>query len=681
MDKFFNPKSIVIVGASSKRESIGGIILRNLLDFGYPGRIYPVNLKYKKIGQLDCYQSISDIKDEIDLAVLAIPAKVVPDVVEQAAVLKKPIKNFVIISAGFKEANAVGGQLEDEIIRLAHKYDLKVVGPNCLGVLNSKYKLNASFSKNNFSAGHIGLIMQSGALTTALFDLAESENLGFSKVVSIGNKAVLDETDFLKYLEKDKDTKIIGMYLEDIKRGREFIEALHKASHSKSVVVIKAGNSQKAKKAVESHTGAMAGEAEVAREAIEASGGVYVEDFLDFIENLKMLSSFKKPGSDKVVILTNAGGAGVLTTDLIEKNNSLSLKDFNLCEKRKLLKVIPEAGSINNPLDILGDAITDRYTRVLRCLRDMSNIGAVICMATAQAQTDIIGISKAIAQANKYCSFPVIPVIIGAHANKQAQNVLKPYGLNNFIFPVQAVAALSALYELDRRKSRLASAHFKFSNTPEVIKKMADNAYQEFRGAFYFRESMKMAEYYQIKVSKTYYFGDHSFRPKFPLAIKVDIPRLVHKDSHGGVILDIINDSQLEKAQKELKEKFPEEEIIVQEQTFRGIELILGIKRDINFGPVIMLGLGGTMTEIYREKILWLLPCAKKQVEEKLNGSILAKILQEKKIDVGVVIKQVLKVVKIAEENEWMRELDMNPMIFYSDRDPVTVDIKVFLAQ
>ncbi len=679
MDKIFNPKSIAIIGASAKKDSIGGIVLRNLLDLGYTGKIYSINPKYKKIGKLDCYSSIREVGTVVDLAIVVIPAKIVSQVIEEAAQLKKPVSNFVVISAGFKEAGAVGEKLEDEMVSLANKYSLNIVGPNCLGIVNPWEKVNASFSKNNFEKGKIGLIMQSGALTTALFDLSESENLGFSKVASIGNKAVLDETDLLEYLRKDKQTKVIGLYLEDIRRGRDFMRVLHKTSASKPVVVIKAGNSRKAKQAVESHTGAMAGETEVVREAIESAGGVYAEDFLDFIENLKIFSSFEKIKSNKIVVVTNAGGAGVLTTDLIERDRHLNLREFDLKEKRKLLKVIPEAGSIHNPLDILGDASVERYTKVLKCLRDISDIGAVICLATAQAQTDITGIAKAVVGANKYSSFPIVPVMIGTGAHRRAQDVFKPQSLNNFIFPSQAVNALSDLYMSSRKEWRLNSAHLKFKKTPENILKMADKVAQEHREAFYFSESTRLVEEYKINVPKTYYLGDDGVKREFPLVVKVDSPRVVHKDAQGGVVLDVFNDAQLEKVQKEFQGKFPDEEIIIQHQVERGLELILGIKRDANFGPVIMLGLGGTMTEIFQEKMFWLLPCGKKQVEEKLEQSKLNEILKKKKISLKVVTEQVLKMVEIAEENEWIREVDINPMVFYMDKEPVAVDIKVFL--
>ncbi|MFH1890103.1 MAG: acetate--CoA ligase family protein [Candidatus Kuenenbacteria bacterium] len=680
MDKIFNPKSIAIIGASSKKDSIGGIILRNLLDLGYQGKLYPINPKYKKIGKLICHPSLKEANARVDLAVVVVPAKIVPQVIEEATQLKKPVSNFVIISAGFKEAGAVGEKLEDEIASLSKKYNLDIVGPNCLGVINPWNKVSASFARNNFEKGKIGLIMQSGALTTALFDLSESENLGFSKVVSIGNKAVLDETDFLEYLRKDKQTKVIGLYIEDIKRGREFMEALRRTCNSKPVVVIKAGNSQKAKRAVESHTGAMAGEEEVVREAIESSGGVYIANFLNFIENLKIFSSFKKPKSCKTVVLTNAGGAGVLTTDLIEKDRHLNLREFDLPEKRKLLKVIPEAGSTHNPLDILGDAAPDRYNKVLKTLRDIRDIGAVLCIATAQAQTDIAKVAKVVVEANKYCSFPVIPVMIGAHAHKQAQNIFKPHGLNNFIFPVQAVSALSDLYTSGKRELHLAKADLKFKKTAENVAKIADKAAMEHREIFYFSESMRLAEYYKINVPTTYYVGEDNIKHRFPLVVKIDSPQIIHKDLQGGVVLDIFNDAQLERVQKEFQAKFPDEEIIIQNQVERGLELILGIKRDANFGPVVMLGIGGTMTEIFSEKIFWLLPCNKKQIEEKLEQSKLAEILQKKKIEPDNVAAEVLKIAKIAEENKWIREFDINPMVFYKDKEPIAVDIKVFLS-
>lgn len=680
MDKFFKPNSIAIIGASSKKDKVGGIILNNLLNLGYKGNIFPINPKYKEIQKLRCYSSLDKIGETVDLAVIAIPAEAVVGVIEEAIFKKVSTKNFVIISAGFSESGEEGQRRQDQIVKLAKKYDLKIIGPNCLGILNTSHSMNVSFSKNNFFKGKVGLITQSGSLATALFDLSGNENIGFSSVVTMGNKAQLDEADFLEYFKNDKQTEVIGLYLEDIKRGNKFCQVLRETTGIKPVVVLKTGNSAKTQVAIMSHTGAMAGEAAVAREAILQNGGIYVDDFLEFIEIIKILNGFKRPVNNKIVIVTNAGGLGVIGTDLIEKDKLLKLFEINESDKDELRVWLPLSSSVGNPIDLLGDAGSDRYVKVFEILSGIKGIGAVLAIVTPQSGTDITNITEALVKANRYCYFPVVPVVVGGIADTEAKKVLSEYAITNFVYPQEAVSALSNYIEMLNRKQFYADIKNQQidPDRQDRAELILRNVKLSKRATFYFEEAAELASLYNINIAKHCYLSkSDSCGLKFPLVIKVDDPSILHKDKQGGVILNIENNEELRDKYIQIEQKFKNKKILAQEQVRSGAELIVGIKKDVNFGFVVMLGVGGIITEILEERMFWLLPTNLSMIKKKIDNSVIGEIINKQGLDLDEVAGEIFKLTGLAHENRWLKELDINPMIFYRDQKAIAVDIKV----
>lgn len=686
MKNFFNPKSVAIIGASDKKDKIGGIILNNLINFGFKGEIYPINPRHEKINKIKCYPNVLDIENSVDLAIIAIPAQFVPKVIEECAWRDKPIKNIIIISAGFSETDEEGIKLEKKIKEIAQKYELKIMGPNCLGSLSAHSKLNASFAKNNLKSGQAGLIMQSGAFTTTLMDLAQDKNFGFSLISTLGNKMSLDETDFINYFSEDDKTKVIGIYLENIKKGEEFRQSIKNAIlKNKPVLILKAGNSKKTQSAILSHTGAMAGESEVSKKAIEESGGLYFQNVFEFLAGIKFFSGFKLPRNKKIAIVTNAGGPGVITTDLIENSQNLNLFEFSESQKRQIKKMLPGASSVENPIDVLGDANEDRYENVLTNL-SKTNVGAVLAIVTPQAQTRIKEIIKALIVANKKYDFPILPVVMGAEAVEIANQELKEAGLINFDFPSEAISVLknACFY----KKSRKAKNEIKEIKKDIIRSKkgrtIAEKAKREGRNVFYYQESIELASFYDINCLKSTEINESINEVEndwqFPLVIKIDSPKILHKNSKQGVALNIENKKELKEVQGDFIKRFKDTKIIAQPQLEKGLEIILGIKKDPIFGPVIMCGLGGIMTEIFNEKELWLLPIDKKVIKLQLEGSKIAKVFKKQKIDLSLLVDEIFKLSVLASENKWIKELDINPMIFYSDKDPIAVDVKVVLA-
>ncbi len=686
IEKFFNPKSIAIIGASDTKGKIGNILLENLQNGGYQGKIFPVNPKHDKIGDLECFESVLKVKSAIDLAILAVPADYVLSVVKDCQKKENPIKNIIVISAGFSEIGKEGAERENALKKIAKENQINLLGPNCLGVINTAGDMNASFARKEIKKGEIGLVMQSGALVTALLDLAEKENFGFSSIVTLGNKTCLDENDFMEYFLKDEKTKAVVFYLENISRGLEFKQKLAELAKKKKVFVLKAGRSEKVKKAIQSHTGAMAGEFEIVKNAVEESGGIYFENIADLVNALKMFSGYKHTRNNKVVVITNAGGPGVIAVDLIEQNEKVELLELSIAEKEQLKRFLPLASSVGNPIDILGDAVSERYEKVLEEVSVNEKVGAVLAIITPQAQTDIEKIAEVIKNANEKCQFPIIPIFIGGKSAELAEKILIDKGRCNFKFPIFAVEALSVLLpKKDNSARNLVGKKEEINPERQTkVKEIFEKVLAEKRNGLFYEEASSLVDFYGIETNKIIYLEKEKDIDKideelFPLVMKVDSPQIVHKDAEGGVILGIVNRENLKSAYEELREKFGEERILIQRQIPAGLEIILGIKKDASFGNVVMCGLGGIFAEVLDEKILWFDDANKSQIKQTLLSSKIGKIFIKKRLEIDDLVGCVHNLCKVSFENNQIKELDINPIMFYNNLKPIAVDVKIMI--
>ncbi len=668
MEKMLSASSIAIIGASDKKGKIGNILIKNLKENSYKGNIFPINPRHKIIEGLRVFSSVLEVDSKVDLAILAIPAEYVLSVVEEC--VDKRIKNIVIISAGFSESNSEGKKRENDLIKIAQENDLNILGPNCLGFINVDKKINASFAKKEINQGEISLISQSGAFVTGLLDIAKNEKVGFSKIITLGNKAVLDEVDFLNYLEKDSKTKVVGLYLESIKKGRDFYNILAKISSKKPVLILKAGNSVKVQKAIQSHTGSMAGENSVFKKVVQETGAIYFENLSNFWNSLKILSGYKNIRNNKLAILTNAGGPGVITTDLIEQSENLSLYNFNQKEKKRLKEGLPVAVSVENPIDILGDADVERYQKTLKNLLKIKGVGGILILITPQSQTDVSGILDLIEKEKIKSRIPIFPILIGENKN------------NAFKFPCEVIKALDLI---NKNKNGLSiktkKQPLKFDSlAPIKVRILAERAKLEKRTVFFYSEALELTKYYKInsleglKVEDEFEFPNKVDK----LILKVDDPNILHKVAQGGVITNISNQLELKQELKKLKKKFKKEKIIAQEQVEKGFEVIIGLKKDSVFGPVLLCGIGGILTEIIDEKLLWILPTGKEEILKDLKSSKLGKIFEKEGLNLNELLEEILKVGDIGWQNSWIEELDINPMFFYKNgKIPLAVDVKV----
>lgn len=683
MKNIFQPKSIAVIGASSSKGKIGNILMNNLRAGKGKFKLFPVNPKREKVMGLKAYPSVLDIEEKVDLALIAVPAQFVPQAVKECAWHASPIRNIVIISAGFSEIGAEGKAREKEVKKIADEYGLNIIGPNCLGVLNTHCGLNASFAKEHVPKGCIGLIAQSGALTTALFDPIGKHGLGFSLAVTLGNKIDVDENDLIELYAKDPETKIIALYLEDIADGKRLAKLISRISPQKPIVIIKAGTSQKTQKAIQSHTGAMAGDDEVTREAIRDNGGIVCDNFPDFMGILNLLSGYKKPRNDQMVFVTNAGGPGVVATDLAEKQEGISLYSFTEKEKKLLRKKLPRESSVENPIDLLGDALEDRYRDIMGKCEKIKGVGSVCVLVTPQAQTPIPKITKEIVFANKKYSIPFVPVIIGGEAHNEAAEILINKELGSFTFPYHAIRSLANFVEYSKNAKRGRKVFVEKSSEKKdaLQKKLA----KEERIVLLYNEARAIGKKAGLNVLPARVLKNardaKKIRSGFPVVAKIDSPNVLHKNAKDGLALNISNKKEFLKEYKRLKRAFKNDQIIVQKQLKSATELIIGIKKDPSFGHMLMLGLGGIFTEALDLKYLWMLPVGKEEIMEKLKNSPLVKILRKEKISISQVAREAEKVGKIAKKHPYIKELDVNPIMMYPDKKPMVVDIKIIIDE
>lgn len=687
LDELFEPKSIAIVGASNKPGKVGTVIAENISKLGYKGKIYYVNPSYKILKLKKCYPSISAIGKNIDLAVISVPSKFVLDVVKESM---HATKNFVVITAGFSEIGEEGAKREKELAALAKKNNLNILGPNCLGFIMPKIKLNASFAGGMPKAGNIAFVSQSGALAVAIMDKANGEHLGFSHIVSVGNQMQLNEAKLLEYLSASKDVKVIGMYLEGIKNGSEFLEIAAKVSKIKPVVILKAGKTEKAQKAISSHTGALAGSDNIVDVVFEKTGVIRANDLEEFFDVLTLISFSDAPRNKQVAVVTNAGGAGVLATDAF-KGKSIELADLSLKIKKAIKSRLPQEASVENPIDLLGDADDVRYKDALEIL--CSGVGATISLLTPQKQTPVDKIAEIVINSNKKSKTTSLSVFIGGDRVKHAINILKQNNIPNFASPERAVSSLDKYYKWSVfKKSKEVSVKKTINNDrKKKVAKIISKARDEGRNALLFAEAAEVMNNYGVSSGDFWVISakknSSTGIPKitnFPVVAKVDSDKVLHKTDKQGVILNIKNQGELEVAVQKIQQNFPGEQVLIQPMQQKQMELILGIKIDQIFGPVIIYGLGGIYTEVFSMVNFLIPPMSEEKIKQEIMNSKIGFFFQcfrgQKECNLDEFVKIIQGLMHFALENKDISGFDINPLFIFNDgRKASAVDIKIIL--
>ena len=675
LDNFFHPQSILIVGASSNSKKLGAQVLSNVIGSGYLGQIIPINLKGGRISSLRVYPNISELSRGVKdiskaLAVVVIPASIVPMEIENLA--KAGVKNIIIISAGFKEAGHEGKLLEDKLISLASAYNLNILGPNCLGFINHFSRLNASFSKSyGLNGSGVAVFSQSGAIGSAVLDWSLESGAPLPLFVSLGNKAVLNETDFLNYFLENKhsveykNTSAIVLYLEEFSDGRELIRVVSQLSRYKSVAILKSGKTSAGALAAKSHTGSMTGSWLVAEAALKRAGAIILDDLTDLFSFLEFS---RRPFTLKPVnlaIISNAGGPAVLATDA-SYSLGLKLGPLNKKIQTQLAKI-----HISNPLDLVGDAKALDYRLALQNILADRNFNSVLIILSPQTSSEIEATAKEIALlTKKYPKKIIVTSFIGGKALKPALEILSLSGVPNFDSPELALNIISKL-----NSAVLNQLKFDPVTKEKIIKtkKVADLNYIQ---------AMHFLRKYSIKTAKTVSLAKIDSL-KMPLALKASGPDFIHKTDKKAVYLNIDSEIKLNKAIDSLKKIGAEKNdniIVAQEMLISGQEILVSFKRDSSFGPVFMIGAGGIYTEVLKDFVLLFSDFKQKDVLQAISNLKIYQLLSgargKDSLDIKSLAKVLLSLQKIAMEFPDISELEINPVIVYK-KGVAAADVRV----
>jgi acetyl coenzyme A synthetase (ADP forming)-like protein len=678
LEKFFAPKSVAVVGASTHKTKVGYEILDNLIQAGFPGRIYPVNNKADSIQGLKCYPDLPSIGEVPDLVVIVVPAPVVPAIMLQCG--KLGVKAVIIITAGFKEVGPEGLALEQRVTQTAVQYGIRVIGPNCLGIIAPSRHINASFGGDLPAAGGIGYLSQSGALLAAILDMANAAGIGFSKLVSIGNKIDVNELDLISALGDDPETKVIAGYLESITDGNMFVRRAEQISNDKPILLIKSGGTAVGAKAASSHTGSLAG-GETAYEAgFDRAGIIRCDSIERQFQYAEAFAMQPLPGGKNVVVITNAGGPGIMAADAIEREG-LGFAKLSQPTMDKLASFLPAASNIHNPVDILGDALADRYEFALDTVLDDPGVDVAMVILTPQAMTECKATAEALVRVKrKKPRKTVLAVFIGAEKIAEALAVLRVGGIPQYLTPENAVEVI-----------RVMTEHVRWRKKPKrVVKLFPVNRHKvEIIIERHIRQGLReVGEADAKEILEAYGFvtpkGALATSPEqaasiadqigYPVVMKIWSRDIVHKSDVGGVKLGMRNAQEVMDAfdlmMYRVPRKAPEAQIlgVLVQQMCKGVrEVILGMNRDPRFGPLMMFGMGGTMVEVMKDVSFYLAPLTADEAKQMLMSTRTYKMLQgvrgEEGVDIDAIAEGLQRLSQLVTEYPQIRELDINPYV------------------
>ncbi|MFZ7126146.1 MAG: acetate--CoA ligase family protein [Desulfobacterales bacterium] len=702
MEAIFSPRSVAVVGASTTPGKVGHDIFENILKGGFQGVLYPVNPTAKSILSVRAYPSVKDIPDDIDLAIVILPPQRAVTAVEEA--IEKKVRGIVIVSAGFREVGPGGRAIEDKIVGLCRDAGIRMVGPNCLGVINphSTVRLNASFSARMPASGNISFISQSGALCTAVLDFAADRDFGFSKFISIGNKADVDELDILRYLHNDLDTNCIMMYIEELRRGPEFIETVKEITSGDRptpILAIKSGRTSAGAQAAASHTGALAGTEAVYDAIFEQCGIIRCEsinELFDFAnvfafkaQSLTGKVTRKIPNGNRVAIVTNAGGPGIVATDMTV-SSGLQLASFKDETIEALKSHLPSAANVNNPVDVIGDAAADRYENALAAvIRDEGVDGALVIL-TPQSMTNALGTAEAIARIARRSHKPILCSFMGIIDVSAGVQYLQEQGYPVYRFPESAAKAFGALYRYSRWLSRQHLAQFKFDHDSAKADAIIQKCLAEGRTAIGELEGSQILSCYGFDVLPTRLATSGkdaailAGEMGFPVVMKIVSEQILHKSDAGGVVVDIRDSEAAEAAYQQIVENArafkPDARIdgvLVVKMAPKGQEVILGMNRYPVFGPLIMFGFGGIFVEVFKDVTFRLAPIGRNEARRMVKSIKAYKLLQgyrgEAPADIEALEKSLVRLSDLVTRHPEIQELDINPMLAHSEGEGVTV--------
>lgn len=685
------PQSIAIIGASRDSQKIGAQILNNLIRSNFMGKIYPINPKASAIQGLASYQSVIAVSETIDLAIIAIPQPFVQDAIKDC--IQKKVGSIIIITAGFKETGEQGKKLEQDIANQCKKANIPLLGPNCLGIIIPQINLNASFGTQLPKTGNVSFVSQSGAFGTAVIDWAQNNNIGFSLFASLGNKAVLNENHFLELT--DPNTKVQAFYLEDIVDGRRFMELSSELTKTTPILLLKPGRTKKAQEAAKSHTGALAGQDDIASTALGQAGVLRANTSEELFDLIKAFSFIKELNGNKIAIITNAGGPSIMATDALE-SAGLQLAPLSDKTQSDLSQYLPRESNIHDPVDLIGDAKAERYKNALDCVLKDQSVDAIIVLLTPQTSTEIELTAKYIIDHAKNTTKPIIASFIGGSHVEKGLKLLSQNNVLSYQFPEQAVNVLGRFWEYKQKQQIAINNHIipNLSYVPNPAhNKLLDQAKSSNRTSLNQDELEELLSECNIKfpakkrVTSPENAWQNAKELGAPVVMKIASSNILHKSDSGAVILNLYDQEQISESfgqlQKILKNSNdPNGYIYLQKQLPKGLELILGMKRDPVFGPVILIGSGGIYTEVYKDTAEMIAPLTKSQAQKMLESTKIYNILNgarsQQKHNTEVIIQAILKLSNLAMSYSQIKEIDLNPITIIND-DLVALDARVIL--
>jgi len=692
----FVPKSVAVIGAAREPYKVGHSVVKNLLNHGYKGKIYPVNPKADEILGLKVYKSVLDIPDDVDLAVIAVKASIVPLVLEECG--KKGVKAAIVISAGFKEIGVEGAKLEKLVVNIAKKYDIALQGPNCLGTIDTYTPLNASFASNMPYKGNIAFISQSGALCTAILDWSLKEKIGFSKFVSLGNKAVLDEIDFMEEIAKDDNTKVILVYIESIEDGEKFLKLMPEITKKKPVIVVKGGVSEEGARAASSHTGALAGSFVAYETAFRQTGVIAASSVSDLFDFAAAFSTQPIPKGPRVAIVTNAGGPGILATDACVREG-LKLAKFSTETINRLKEKLPPMANIYNPIDVIGDAKADRYYYAMDVALSDDNVDSLIVLLTPQAMTEPLETARKIIEIKeKYPEKPVLAVFMGGPDVDEAIKFLKENKVPTYQFPDNAVRALSALAKYGEYLKRPVDKPVVFNDVDkEKVKEIIERVRNDGRVVLLGNEAAQIVHAYGIPVPKIMLAKNESEAVQianelgYPVVLRIASPQILHKSDIGAIAINIKNAEEVKQKFREILENAkhyaPHAKIYgieIYPLAPKGKEMIVGVSKDPQFGHLIMFGLGGIYVNFLKDVSFGLAPLSEREAREMIQRTkaytLLSGIRGEKPSDIKSIIEILLRISQLVVDFPEIAEIDINPLFVYDEgKGALALDVKMAL--
>ncbi len=677
MRELFEPVSIAVVGAAREETKVGHIVLRNIISSGFTGKLYPVNPKAEELLGLRCYASISLVPDKVDLVVVTTPAGTVPGIIDEAG--RKGTKAAIIISAGFKEVGKDGAELERKVGEIARSYGMRILGPNCLGMINTDSMINATFVNQYPRAGSIAISSQSGAICSVMLDWAKRTNVGFSKFISVGNKLDIDEADLLQYLRDDPLTKVIGMYIEGTDRGIEFMHQANLTTREKPIIALKAGRTSTGAKAASSHTGALSGSDKVYDAAMAQSGIIRVRTIEELFDHLTLFSSMPLPEGDRIAIVTNAGGLGVMAADACS-DYGVSLASFKP-ETIELLKTkLPESANFYNPVDVIGDADADRYSFAINAIMRDDNVSCVLALMAPTDIVDTAAVATALAKFAGNSPKPFVTAFVGGAGLEKAVSILRTSGVPNYDSPDRAVQSLSAMVSYKLFKdSKVDEVPLSYAGDKERTKAVLDKVRSENRLMLSETEGKEILRAYGIDVPLEGAAKDaeeavrEAQRIGYPLVMKVESPDIAHKTDVGGVVVDIKSDeevrTQFQLIMSRISSKMPQARVdgVSLERMVKGREVIVGMVRDNQFGPVVTFGLGGIFVEIMRDVAQRIAPLTGSDVNTMIQSikayPILTGARGRRPADIAALKDVIGKLSQLAIDFPELAEFEINPVI------------------